>query len=685
MIYKNKFNKILNPKSIAIFGGTRAAHVVRECKKLGYTGELWPIHPHKSEIGGVKTFPSLMHLPDIPDCAYIAVNADSTIEIVGQLSELGCGGAILHASGFSEIGGDGEERQKQLLEKAGNMPIVGPNCYGVLNCLDKVALWPDQHGGSALETGVAIITQSGNIAINMTMQKRGVPLAYMFTLGNQAQFSISDAIEAVLADDRITAIGLHIEAIDDLKKFEKAAHHAFKKKCPIVAMKTGKTETASAIAKSHTSSLSGSDKLFNNFFDHLGIGRVDTVPELLESLKLLHVLGPLEGNRLSSMSCSGGEAGMLADLAENYAVTFPAIDSGNGQSLKETLGDYISLSNPFDYHTYIWGDEEAKTKTFSEMMKIGFDANLLLLDWPNYEGADLSEWDAAMNAMIKASEMTGQKAVIISSLPECMPEYVFETAMAANVAPMLELDTALKALEVAAKIGERFSLPVIEKIGFSNAETAGAELWDEWKSKKILQSYGVTIPESSLVTSETEAISAAEALGFPVVVKAVSNNLMHKTEVGAVLVNLKTPDEVEQAAGKLLMISGKLLVEKMVADPVAEIIVGVSRDPQFGLSMVIGSGGVLVEILKDSEILLFPVREEAVNQAIRKLKIYPILQGYRGQQGADLSALSSTILKIAHFVESHGETIEEMDINPLMVCKVDQGVYAVDAAIKMIK
>ncbi|WP_420547128.1 acetate--CoA ligase family protein [Curvivirga sp.] len=683
MINKERFTRMIQPKTIVVFGSRGAGYAIRECQRIGFEGEIWAVHPKRDELDGLKCYRSIAELPGIPDAAYVAVNAEAAIEIVRELDEIGCGGAALYASGFSEVGGDGVERQERLVAAAGDMPIIGPNCYGIINAMDRVALWPDQHGCKPVDKGVAIITQSGNIAINMTMQRRGVPVAYMFTLGNQAAVSIAEVMDAVLEDDRVTAIGLHIEAIKDVNEFDRVARVAHEKKVPIIAMKTGRSSAAAKIAMSHTSSLAGADSLFNALFDRLGIARVNTVNDLLETLKLISILGPLKGNKVASMSCSGGEAGVMADLIEDTNLVFPDLTQEDADRVEETLGDYVSMSNPLDYHTYIWGDEEAKTATFSAMMSGGFDATMLLLDWPNYEGADHTDWDAGKNALINASRATGGKGIVLASMAECMPEHAIEIARDGGIAPMIGLDTCLKALNASYKVGLALERDLPEPLAMSKPISGDVEMLDEWKSKKLLNSYGLQTPESALVSNATEAVAAAEALGFPVVVKAVGSHLAHKTEMGAVKLNMKNGDDVNDAVEAMSDLSDRFLVEKMVPDFIAELIIGVTRDDQFGPTLVIGAGGILVELLKDSATLLLPTSEEKIREAIDGLKTSMLLKGFRGKPEADIDAVVKAVIAVAKFVDDHPDQVEELDVNPLMVCPKGQGAFAADALIRM--
>ena len=302
---KLRLQRLMAPKSIAVFGAQGADFAVSESQKMGFKGPIYAVHPTREQIAGLTCYQDVKQLPTPPDAAYIAVNAEASIDIVAALNAIGAGGAVLYASGFSEVGELGRQRQQRLLAAAGDMPIIGPNCYGVINALDKAVLWPDQHGLSPLEEGVGIITQSGNVGLNMTMQQTGLPIAYMVTLGNQAQLDIADIINTMLDDPRINAIGLHIEGIKDLPAFDTAARRALAQKVPIVAIKSGRTAAAAKIALSHTSSLTGADSLFDALFERLGIVRVNTLPVFLETLKLVSLMGPLTSNRIASMSCSG--------------------------------------------------------------------------------------------------------------------------------------------------------------------------------------------------------------------------------------------------------------------------------------------------------------------------------------------------------------------------------------------
>jgi acyl-CoA synthetase (NDP forming) len=685
MINKQRLRRLLAPKSIAVFGSRGADFAIRESLAMGFTGPIWSVHPKRDELMGIKCLKSALDLPQAPDAAYVAINAESAIETVAQLNKMGAGGALLYASGFSELGDElkamGLERQQRLVEAAGDMPIIGPNCYGVINALDKAVLWPDQHGCEPVYKGVGIITQSGNIGLNMTMQKVGLPIAYMFTMGNQAQVDIATVIDSMLDDPRVTAIGLHIEGIPNLTAFDAAARRALSLKIPIVAIKTGRTAAAAKIALSHTSSLTGADSLFDALFTRLGIARVNTVPEFLETLKLLSLLGPLAHKNIASMSCSGGEAGMMADLIDGRNIVFGTLTSAQRQATLATFSNGEQVDNPLDYQTYMWNKRDQMAATFKAHMAANFSATLLILDWPNNATADPEEWDTALLALADTAQAGQHKAIVLASMAECMPAHAIAACIEHDMAPMIGMDQCLTALNHAYNIGQAFAAPVPQPLQIRNVDAPGEDIppLSEAQSKHALNQHGLPIPHGQTASSLEQVINIVTTLGYPITLKAVGADLAHKTELGAVKLNLKNQVQVEQAATALFALSNTLLVEQMVQGVVAELIIGINTDPLFGQYLVLGAGGIFVEILQDAQSLLLPTNKSEVRQALASLKCAPILTGYRGQAPADMDAIVDAVIAVLDY--SQQNPVYELDINPLLA--QSRGAVAVDALIQL--
>ena len=366
--------------------------------------------------------------------------------------------------------------QRELIEAAGDMPMIGPNCYGLINYADGALLWPDQHGGQRLAAGTrgaAIITQSSNIACNLTMQKRGLPVAFLLTAGNQAQTGLSEMALGLIEDERVSCLGLHIEGFDTAAGFERLAARARELKKPIVAMKVGRSEQAREATISHTASLAGSDAASDAFLKRLGIARVNSIPSFLETLKLLHEGGPLAGYTLSSMSCSGGEASVMADSAEGRQVGFPELTEEHRARVKSTLGPLVAVANPLDYHTFIWNNEPAMTATFTAMVSGGFDLNMLVLDFPRLDRCSDADWWPTVRAFEVALKTNGARGAVVASMLENLPEEHAAELFKRGIVPLHGIAEAMDAAEAAAFVGGAWARPITSPLWGGRAAGAG--------------------------------------------------------------------------------------------------------------------------------------------------------------------------------------------------------------------
>ena len=650
---------------------------------MEFAGDIWPVHPSAGEVEGYRCFSSVEELPSSPDASFIGVNRHITVDIVRSLSQKGAGGAVCYASGFKEVS-DGEDLNDALIESAGGMPILGPNCYGVINYLDGALLWPDQHGGRRVDRGVALLTQSSNIGINLTMQARGLPLAYLIALGNQAQTDLATVLETLVEDGRVSAIGLYIEGFPDVRELEKVMGRARERRIPVVAVKSGVSAQGANITRSHTASMAGSDEAANALLKRLGIARVQDLDTLVESLKLLHVHGPLKGNRLCSMSCSGGEASLMADTAIGRDVVFPELTSEQHDSVRATVHDLVSVSNPLDYHTFAWNKEEDLFGTYSAMLACGFDLSMLVLDFPREDRCNLETWDPAVNAITRAVDKTQAPTAVVASLPESLPEKIATDLVGMGVAPLCGIRQALDAAQAASQIGAAWHRPLFEKAlpGPGSHLQQPVENLDEAHAKSEIESFGVGVPRGERVASLDALKNAAESLIYPLVLKACDAALLHKSDAGAVMVGIEDFDGLVAAAETLFSRYPSLLVEEMITDTVCELIVGVRQDPVIGPWMMIGSGGIYAELLGDTRVTLLPARDDEFETMINSLKIHPLLNGYRGSEAGDVSALLATLQSVSDFVMKRRESLVELEINPLLVRPKDKGVCAVDAVLQ---
>jgi acyl-CoA synthetase (NDP forming) len=676
------FRRFFSPKAIVVIGGgTWCESVVRQCRATGFAGEIWPVHPKKPAVGGLPAYPDLASLPGVPDAAFIGVNRELTVHVAAELSALGCGGAVCFAAGFSEAVSelsDGGELQARLVEAAGDMLVLGPNCYGMVNALDGVSLWPDRHGLDPVETGVAVIGQSSNVLINLTMQRRGLPLAAVLAAGNQAQLSIGHLGSALLEDPRITALGLHIEGISDLAAFEALAARAAELRKPIVALRVGSSEQAQAAAVSHTASLTGSNAGAVALLKRLGIAQVDTPTELIETLKLLHVTGGLRSSRIASASCSGGEASLMADMGEIAGVSFPALTEDQRSGLRAALGPKVALANPLDYNTYIWGDEDALAATFIALCSADMGLGCVVLDYPRDDRFEAPDYDQVLRAVARTREVTGTPMALISLLSEGLPEPIARRAIGLGITPLCGMGDALRAIRAAAQAslaGNANTRP--PQVILPRSGQGDARVYSEAEAKELLSGFGVRVPRSTRADGPEQAGESAARIGFPVVLKG--EGIAHKTEAGAVVLNLSGAGAVTEAAAA--MPAARFLVEEMITGSLAELIVGVTRDPAHGFVLTLGLGGILTELIRDTVSVLVPSSREEVHEALLSLRTSALLSGYRGRPAADLDAVLDTVMALQDLVRTHADALHEVEINPL-ICRAT-GAIAADALIRM--
>lgn len=656
--------RLLRPRSIAVLGSGWAENVIEQCRKMGFDGPIWPVHPKRDTVGGLTAFPGLANLPEPPDATFVGVNRHATVEVVRDLAAMGAGGVICFASGWQEAGE--AALQSDLVAAAGGMPILGPNCYGVINYLDGALLWPDQHGGRRVDRGVALLSQSSNIILNLTMQHRGLPVAYVACLGNAAQTGLAELAGALLADERVTAIGMYVEGIDDAPAFAALAEAARAAGKGVVCVKSGKTALSQATAASHTASLAGGGAASSAFLRQAGVAEVNTLSELVEVLKVFHVHGPQIGPRLCSLSCSGGEAGLVADLAEPRGIDFPPVPEPTRAALSEILGPIVTISNPLDYHTFIWGDGPRTSAVFTEMLR-AYDAGIYIIDPPRPDRCDPVSFQPALDAIVAAQAATGKPAFPVSSLPENFDESRAVAMIDQGVVPLMGLETALGALKAAqTPAGAPGWRPVAAR------PVREVPMLAESEAKAWLAAQGVAVPRGVAAPTLADLAGRATGLTPPFALKGLG--FAHKTEAGAVRLGLSSLDgqaEMRGATGYLL--------EEMVTGAVAEVLLGLRRDPVYGVSLTLGMGGVTAEVLADTQTLILPATEAEVLAALRRLRLWPLLDGYRGRPRADVTALAVMAVRLGAAMLAD-DRLEEIELNPVLLR--ESGAVAVDALIR---
>jgi acetate---CoA ligase (ADP-forming) len=688
-----ELSRLLRPRTIAVLGDSRAgARVIEQNRRLGHRGPIWPVHPHAATVAGEVAFRSVADLPAPPDAAFVAVPAPACPPLVAELAAAGCGGAVVYSSGFAETGGAGTDRQRALTAAAGAMPLLGPNCYGMINYADAVAIWPDQHGGVRLppgERGVALVAQSSSIAISATMVDIGLPLSHVLTVGNGAQIGAARAAEALLGDDRVSAVGLILESLADVRGLERLAARARDRRIGLVALVLGRTEQARRAVVSHTAALAAPAAIGSNFLRRNGIGEVSSVDALLGALGLLHCGGPLAGTRLSSLSCSGGEAALVADAAHGRRARFAELTGRQRAELAAVLGERVTLANPLDYHTYVWGDLDAMTAAFAAMVRGPADLHLLFADLPRADRCVDDDWRLAITAFRRACTGAGARGALVAAMATNLAGPRAAEWVRRGLPVLAPPAVAMDAVEAAASIGQAWAAPPAAPIaatglrGGSDACCApdpprsgavAGRVLDEAAAKALLRQAGVPVPPGRRCASTAEAQDAAAELPGPFVAKGLG--VAHKTEQQAVRLGLADNVQVGAAAVDLLARFPAVLVEQMIVGGLAELLVGIETDPVFGPVLTLGAGGMLTELLADVVHLVLPTDPPEIRRALLDLRCAPLLTGHRGAAAADLDELVAVVNRVAGVALDRPDLLA-LEINPLVVTAT--GAWACDA------
>ena len=697
MSRKDNIRRMLAPRHVAFIGGDWASNTLRNCVAFGFEGEIWYVHPRKPPMDGVAVFASVEELPEAPDCAYVAVSAEVSIGVVRALAERGAGGCVCYAAGFAEMGGEGVALQERLVAAAGDMAVLGPNCYGMLDYRLGLHVWT----GGLLERypgpGAALVSQSGALLEVILLGKRHAPIVAAVSIGNQAVLGVEDIVDAYLDDPGVNVIGVYLEGLRDAVHFSEVAARALERGVPIVAIKSGASETGARLTLGHTSSLAGEDALYQAFFDRLGIIRVDSLSQFLETTKLLSFTGGLASRRFAAVTVSGGGAALVADYAARLGLEPTAFTPEQVARLEEKLPEFVNCVNPFDITVGGLGDAGYAEVIFDTV--VGGDVDIVAIMLDGYELAEPGDFSSApyteMNelllaAMDRALVKYDTWGIVMGCIPETLPRYMRDRARDSNMIPMQGLEDMMVAIADAARYTaarrdiEADGGPSRRVLAKPTVLSGTAHTFDEAASKQMLVKAGITVAPSR-VAKPDEVVEAAAALGFPVVLKVLEPIIAHKTEAGAVAVGLADRDAVQSALDAMCaaLTPVRFLVERQIEGAVVELILGIKHDPLFGHALVIGAGGVLVELVEDSVSLLLPTTRHAVEQALAGLKVSRLLQGFRGRPVADRDAVIDAALALAELASAERDRVREIEVNPLLVLSQGQGAVAVDALVTL--
>ncbi len=697
---RQNLKRLLRPRHIAFVGGQVAEYAILACRQIGFDGTLWTVNPRRAEIAGIPCVASLEELPEPPDAAFVALSPERSVTAVRDLAALEAGGVVCLATGFAESGERGETVQRALVEAVGDLALVGPNCMGVLNLFDKVAVWG---GGSHLpppgDHGVAVVSQSGALVYGMLNVERGFPLGYVCSIGNQAVLGAGDFIDVLLDDPRVRAIGLYLEGLVEGGALASACLRALEKDVPIVALKGGNSAVGAYHAIGHTGTLAVDEDLWRAFATRFALVEVTTPKAMVETLKMFALAGPLKGRRLLAVTFSGGLNTLIAERAPRLGLELPAPSPARQGALAAVLPEDVRVTNPFDLNIpwaassgITFDDAPAIARCVADLASGETDAIAFFMDIPR-PGHDVEKiWVNVVAAMIEVCAITGLPCVVAGIYPEGLDENIRHRFSAAGIAPLLGFQDALDAIAAAAGYRDRRARVIegaergVLLVPQDRPAQQNLLTLDEWEAKKLIATAGLDVPASWAGPSH-DAPEAAAQLGFPVAIKVLDANIAHKSRAGGVALNLRNREEVADAtaaigravaAAVLGSAAGRVLVESMIDDGIGEFLIGLRRHAALGLALVIGRGGTRTETFRDYATLLLPVSEEHIRGAVESLRV--VREAERPDPLVD--AVTAAACTVAQFAEMHRDSLAELDVNPLIVRRQGDAVVA-DALIVM--
>lgn len=689
---------IFEPRSIAIVGASQdpskiGGRPVELLQKYGYGGRIFPVNPKAPEVQGLAAYPSVTALPEAADLAVIAVPAEVAPDAVEECAAKGVRAAVILSSGFSELGEKGVELQRRLSETAGRtgIRIVGPNCLGTVGVANKaIATFSIVLESAMPKPGpLAIVSQSGNLG-SYTMRvamERGIGVSRLMTTGNECDLDIADGISWLAGDPATRVILCCMETCRDGPKLMRALDEARRAGKPVIVLKIGSSDVGQAAAASHTGALAGSDAVFDAVFARAGATRVRSIEQLIDVGQAASLLVPdrlPKGPRVALVTASGGFGVMMADAASVVGLEVPQLSQAAQERILAAV-PYASPRNPVDTTAQVSSRPELMEQVLSAVAADeNCDAVMLLLASSLYLPRLRAVYMEALRKL-RASHPDRLVMLITKGPADAVAE------LNAMGYPTVDgIDAASRTLASLAAMGHAPS-PAESAVEPATElpELAPEAFAHEHGAKAALADAGFPVLPERLVDSADAAVAAAGELGYPVVLKIVSPDLPHKTEVGGVVVGINGDDELRDAYETMIAgvrakapqarIEG-VLVAPMVKGGV-ELILGTKRDPIFGPVVMAGMGGIFAEVMQDVALRVAPVDEAEALEMLRSLRSYKVLDGARGRPRADLAATARAIAALSRFAQRHADTVGEIDINPLLVLPEGKGAVALDALI----
>jgi len=704
---RKKVAALTAPRNAVLVGasdrpGSWAARVWRNLKLYEFPGPIYLINPRRTEIWDTPCYPDFKSLPEPPDHLAVLVPAAGVAEMLRSGAAAGARSATVFSAGFgegfnTESAALGRELAAVIAETG--LAVSGPNCMGNVCAKSRFVTLTEDRPLSTRPGTVALVGQSGGIMIytNQALQERGIWPAYLITSGNEAGLSIADYIAFFATEPELKVIIIYVEAISQLDKFKAACRLARDVGKSVVAIKLGQSDAGRDAALAHTGSLAGSIEAFDAVAGEVGVIRVDTLDDAVELTELLAHTGAPAGRRLGAVTLSGAMRGMLLDAAERYGLEFRPLDPATTDRLNAVLTVGSMVSNPIDGG---FGVLSSVDNFMASVDALHNDPNVDMVlvqeGPPRAPGSDRSE---NYIRLVNEYVATSARKPIAFVTPISLGRTDYSRGIRAKAPHVSFLEESFKSLRViagAARRAERerlaqsaaadtpatsFQRTIIERV--RSRATAQAAALDEVESKNVLRAYGIATPAETLVTSAAAAVKAAERIGYPVVLKAVSATLTHKSDAGAVVLNLATPEALTAAYERMVdnlhehALAGMLVCQQVRGG--IELVLGLHRDREMGLVVMAGTGGVLVELVKDVVFCAPPVSRDKARDMLDRLRGAKLLHGYRGSRAVDIEAVIDALVALGRLAGDLGDVVQSVDVNPFVA--LPQGGMTLDALI----
>lgn len=680
---------LFTPKSIALVGASDKSGwsqtIFRNLNENGFLGEVYLVNPRADVVHGQRAYRSLADIGAPVDVVYVMVPTDAVLQVIKDGAALGIRSYVVLTAGFGETGPEGKRREAEISDfgREHSLAVLGPNCTGYINGAARTTPYSLPVPQPLIGGPVGLVMQSGALAMAILpfAQDHNIGVSLVASVGNEAVVTVTDVMDYLVDDPNTKTIALFLETVRDPERFAEVARRAAQAGKPVVALKIGSSKLASATALAHTGALVGDDAVADAAFRKLGVVRVHSAEDLINTAGLMAAMGPIPGPRLAVVSPSGGACEIIADRAEDEGLELVEFAPATAARLEEIIPDFATVRNPLDVTGYVGVDPTLLGRALEVVAEdSGFDAVLLLVQMPTQEDGQ-AIWARIVEALGKSIRKTKTKvpSVVTGTVIGDLTAYGRKLVDEGGFAYVSGVDHVVRALGNAV----RWSRAISEGAGQPQTPAQNAEppvvtsertgIWAEREASRLLLDNGIPVVPAEVADTGDDAVAAADRFGYPVVLKAVADGLGHKSDIGGVRLGLANADDVRRAHHEVTaaLLERQLTGVSTLIQPQrsggVELIVGIIRDPTWGPTLAVGLGGVWVEILKDSALLLPPVREADVRRALNGLRAAKLLTGTRGTQPADLDKVAEVVTRIAGLAERLGPQLESLEINPLLV------------------